>query len=181
MKIYTKTGDGGETGLFDGTRVAKDHPRVEAYGDIDELNAVIGTALAFLEDGQLREILVGIQKDLFALGAELADPRAEEKPHKEKARLTDERVRDLEAIIDTCESELVSLRHFILPGGSQAGAILHLARTVCRRAERRIVALGEAGVRIKPVLLAYVNRLSDLFFVLARVANHRQGVEEVRW
>jgi cob(I)alamin adenosyltransferase len=181
VKIYTKTGDQGETGLFDGTRVPKDHPRVAAYGEVDELNAVLGAARAFLDDREIGEILISIQQDLFAVGAQLADPKFGEKKRKEKAQLSEARVKELEAIIDRCEEELPPLKRFILPGGGETGALLHLSRTVCRRAERRIVALKDQGIAVPPILVMYMNRLSDLLFVLARLANHRQQIEEVPW
>ncbi|MFQ5989155.1 MAG: cob(I)yrinic acid a,c-diamide adenosyltransferase [Candidatus Methylomirabilales bacterium] len=181
MKIYTKTGDKGETSLFDGTRVPKHDPRVEAYGDVDELNALLGTVRASLTDQEVSEILASFQRDLFAIGAQLADPKFGERKRKEKVELSEARVKELEEIIDRCESELPPLKHFILPGGGQAGALLHLGRTICRRAERRTVALKQQGTPVPPIVVMYLNRLSDLLFVLARVVNHRQGVPEVAW
>lgn len=181
MKIYTKTGDQGETSLFDGTRVPKHDPRVEAYGDVDELNALLGTVRALLTDQEIGEVLNSIQRDLFAIGAQLADPKIGERKRKEKVGLSEARVKDLEEIIDRCETELPPLKHFILPGGSQAGALLHLGRTICRRAERRTVALKQQGTPVPPIVIIYINRLSDLLFVLARVVNHRQGIQEVAW
>ncbi len=180
MKIYTKTGDKGETGLFDGTRVPKDATRVDAYGAVDELNAVLGAALAFVDDAEIADVLRQVQRDLFAVGARLADPRLTREGKSEKDRFEPERVTRLEEIIDRFEAGLPPLRRFILPGGSQAGALLHLARTVCRRAERRIVTLARE-VAIPPVVITYVNRLSDLLFVLARAANHRARAEEIPW
>ena len=181
MKIYTKTGDKGETSLFDGTRVPKHDPRVEAYGDVDELNALLGTVRASLTDQEVGEILASLQRDLFAIGAQLADPKFGERKRKEKVELSEARVKELEEIIDRCETELPPLKHFILPGGTQAGAFLHLSRTICRRAERRTVALKQQGVPVPPIVVMYLNRLSDLLFVLARVVNHRQGIQEVAW
>ena len=181
MKIYTKTGDEGETGLFDGTRVPKHDPRVEAYGEVDELNALLGTVRAFLTDEEVGVVLAAIQRDLFAIGAQLADPKFGEKKRKEKVTLNEGRVKELEEIIDRCEAELPPLRHFILPGGSHAGSLLHLARTVCRRAERRTIGLKHQGIPVSPILIMYINRLSDLLFVLARVVNHRQGIQDVAW
>lgn len=180
MKIYTRTGDKGKTGLFDGTRVSKADVRVEAYGAVDETNALLGVAAANTTDAELRGILQDLQRDLFAVGAQLADPKWGVKARKEKTRLSESRVAELEALIDRAEAELPPLKRFVLPGGSPAGAVLHLARTVCRRAERRIVALA-ATVAISPVLLAYINRLSDLLFVLARLASRRAGTEEIPW
>lgn len=179
MKIYTRTGDSGETGLFDGTRVSKHDLRVEAYGDVDELNAVLGLVRAAGVGPDLDERLQRLQRDLFALGSRLADPRHRIAERVTKAALVDEDVTRLEAWIDEAEAQIPPLRRFILPGGSQAGALLHVARTICRRAERRIVSLGQDAV--DPGVLAYVNRLSDLLFVLARLANARAGVAEAEW
>jgi cob(I)alamin adenosyltransferase len=179
VKIYTRTGDGGETALFGGTRVRKSDPRVNAYGEIDELNAVLGLVRAHRVDGPLDAWLDHLQRDLFALGARLADPNARIAGQVTKAALGPEDVARLEGWIDAAEAELAPLRRFILPGGSHAGATLHLARTTCRRAERSIIALGEGAV--DAVLLAYVNRLSDLLFVLARLANARAATPEVEW
>ena len=179
MKIYTKTGDGGETSLFDKSRVSKADPRVDAYGDVDELNACLGAARAACTAADLSDALAVIQKDLFALGARLADPssRIAERVTKAVVRSTD--VERLERLIDTLEAELPPLRRFILPGGGTCGAWLHVARTVCRRAERNVVGLGPGAV--EPVIVPYLNRLSDLLFVMARATNHRQGVPETEW
>jgi cob(I)alamin adenosyltransferase len=179
MKIYTRTGDEGDTGLFDGTRVPKSDPMVDAYGDVDELNAVLGLVRAEVADEQLGERIVRLQRDLFALGARLADPRGRIAERVTKAGIGIEDVARLEAWIDEFEERLSPLRRFIIPGGGRAGATLHLARTVCRRAERKIVALGKASV--DPVVVAYVNRLSDLLFVLARLVNRRASAAEVEW
>jgi cob(I)alamin adenosyltransferase len=178
VKIYTRTGDAGDTSLFDGTRVRKHDPRVDAYGEVDETNAWLGLARASGLDPALDAEMVHLQRDLFALGAQLADPTDKLAPRVTKAVLTDADVARLETLIDTLESELSPLRRFILAGGTPAGAALHVARTVCRRAERRIVALDPA---VDLVLIRYINRLSDLLFVLARVANHRGGVPETEW
>jgi cob(I)alamin adenosyltransferase len=179
VKIYTRTGDQGDTSLFDGTRVPKSDLRVEAYGDVDELGAVVGLVRASGVDADVDARLGEIQRDLFALGARLADPRARIAARVEKAALDEGDVARLEGWIDEVEQELPPLGRFILPGGCAAGARLHLARTVCRRAERRMVSLG-AGA-FDPRLLVYVNRLSDLLFVLARLVNKRAGVGEVEW
>jgi cob(I)alamin adenosyltransferase len=179
VKIYTKTGDRGETSLFDGTRVSKTDPRVSAYGDVDEVQAALGVALAAGLDADLSEVVVALQRDLFALGARLADPSHRIAARVSKVVVSDESVARLEGIIDRLEGELAPLRHFILAGGSPAGASLHLARTVCRRAERAVLALGSDNV--EPVVLVYLNRLSDLLFVMARAANHRAGVAEIEW
>ncbi len=181
MKIYTKTGDAGDTGLFGGGRVAKSHPRVEAYGDVDELNAVLGFVRAVEQMPRIDEVLVPIQRDLFAIGALLATPDREKmRQHLEKARVDEARISELERAIDEGDTELAPLRSFILPGGSPKAAALHVARTVCRRAERRVVAL-ESDMEIPPLVVIYLNRLSDLLFTLARVANKRGGVGEVTW
>lgn len=183
MKIYTKTGDAGDTGLFGGGRVPKNHPRVEAYGDVDELNAAIGFARSIEPMPRIDEVLVPIQRDLFAIGALLATPDREKmRQHLEKARVDDDRVGQLERAIDDGDRELEPLRSFIVPGGTPKAAALHVARTVCRRAERRVVSLTETGIdEIPPIVVIYLNRLSDLLFTLARVANRRAGAGEVTW
>jgi cob(I)alamin adenosyltransferase len=180
VKIYTKTGDAGETGLVGGTRVSKHDPRVVAYGEVDELNAALGVVLASQPEAALRKLLLEIQRDLFALGAQLADRTAKVADKKAKAALGAERVTRLEEAIDEREAQLPPLRAFILPGGAPLAAQLHLARGVCRRAERAISALAAAET-LDPLLLVYVNRLSDLLFVLARRANQRAGVAEEQW
>ena len=181
VKIYTRTGDAGDTGLFGGGRVSKDDPRVEAYGDVDELNAVIGMARAVEQMTRIDEVLVPVQRDLFAIGALLATPdRDRMAQHLEKARIDEERIAQLERSIDDAESELEPLRAFILPGGTPKAAALHVARTVCRRAERRVVQL-QRTVEIPALAVIYLNRLSDLLFTLARLANHRAGAGEVTW
>jgi cob(I)alamin adenosyltransferase len=179
MKIYTKTGDGGQTGLFGGGRIRKDDARVEAYGDVDELNAALGLARAQLVDPELTGHLGRIQEELFCLGAELASP------HGTKARtavppLEARWAEAMEQAIDAWEAQLPPLRMFILPGGSPGAAGLHWARTVCRRAERRVVALA-AAAEVDPLALVYLNRLSDFLFVAARVVNHRAGILEILW
>ena len=179
MKIYTRTGDAGETGLADGSRVGKDHARVAAYGDVDELNAALGVAIA-QGDAALGDLLTPVQRDLFAIGAQLADPAARVTARKAKAALAPERTAALEAAIDAKDAALPPLTAFVLPGGTALAASLHLARTVCRRAERAIVALGRTEP-IDPAIVVYLNRLSDLLFVLARAANHAAGHAEPRW
>lgn len=179
MKIYTKTGDDGTTSLFDGTRVPKTHPRVAAYGTVDEVNAHLGAAIAAGLDTDLADTATHLQRDLFALGARLADPRHKIADRVEKVVIDDGAITRLEGWIDTLESELPPLRHFILAGGSPGGAALHVARTVCRRAE--IEALGLGSAEVEPVVLVYLNRLSDLLFVMARAANHRAGLPERIW
>ena len=178
MKLYTRTGDSGETALFDGTRVRKDDPRVEAYGDVDEVNAWLGLVRTAGLDPDFEADVVRIQRDLFALGAALADPADKIAARVTKAALEDEDVARLERMIDRVDAETPPLRRFILPGGTSAGAAIHLARTVCRRAERRIVALDPP---VDGVLIRYVNRLSDLLFALARAVNHRAGAPETEW
>lgn len=179
MKIYTKTGDAGETSLFDNTRVSKADPRVDAYGEVDELNACLGAARAAGLDADVSTALEAIQKDLFALGARLADPSSRIAGRVTKAAITPADVERLEQTIDRFDAEVPPLRRFILPGGAPAGALLHLARTVCRRAERRVIGLGADAV--EPILLVYLNRLSDLLFVMARAANHRARMPETEW
>ncbi len=179
VKIYTKTGDGGETGLFGGPRVRKSDERVEAYGEVDELNAAVGAARAALEDAELDAELARIQAELFCVGAELATP------HDARARSALPAVdaawtERLERAIDRWDAELPLLHHFVLPGGTRAAAALHLARCVCRRAERRVVALA-AHAPVEAAVLPYLNRLSDLLFVAARLANHRGGRAETLW
>lgn len=181
MRIYTRTGDAGDTGLFGGGRVPKDDPRVEAYGAVDELNAALGLARSIEMMPRIDEILAPVQRDLFSLGALLATPQPEKvRAHLEKARLDDARIAELEHAIDDGEAELEPLRAFILPGGTPKAAALHVTRTICRRAERRVIALGHT-VEIPAVVVRYLNRLSDLLFVLARVANRRAGAGEVTW
>ncbi len=181
MKIYTRTGDAGDTGLFGGGRTPKSDPRVEAYGDVDELNAALGLARASELMPRIDEVLVPIQRDLFAIGALLATPdRDKMKQQLEKARIDDGRIAELEHAIDDGDAELEPLRSFIIPGGTPKAAALHLARTVCRRAERRVVALRSTA-EVPDVVVVYLNRLSDLLFTLARVANRRAGAGEVTW
>ena len=180
-KIYTKTGDDGRTALFGGGRVTKDDLRVEAYGAVDELNAVIGAARAAEMMPRIDEVLAPVQKDLFAIGALLATPHPEDhRKQLEKARITDRRISQLEQAIDDGEAELAPLKAFIMPGGTPKAAALHVARTVCRRAERSVVRLSH-DAEVPDIVVVYLNRLSDLLFVLARVSNHRAGAGEVTW
>lgn len=176
MKIYTKTGDTGETGLWGGARVRKDAARINSYGNVDELNAVLGIVRACDLPQGLDAFLERIQSELFVLGSDLATPGDSARiPRIEEAY-----IQQLEAEIDQFEAELAPLKNFILPGGTMAAAQIHLARTVCRRTERNIITL--AGLEaINPYVLPYVNRLSDWLFVLARVANARAGVPDVPW
>lgn len=179
MKIYTKTGDGGETGLFDGERVSKSDPRVDAYGHVDELGAWLGIVRANQPGDDITAMLVTIERELFAVGASLADPRSRIAARVEKAAVRPDAVQQLERWIDSLETELPPLRRFILAGGTPAGASLHLARAVCRRAERRVVALG--ADEVEPVVLTYLNRVSDLLFVMARAVNRRARMTEIEW
>jgi len=179
VKIYTKTGDLGLTGLLGGARVPKHAPRVAAYGDVDEANAALGAVIA-LAGAPLARLLGRVQKDLFAIGARLADPTHKVAARRAKAAVTSAHVRRLERVIDARERELPPLRAFVLPGGTKAAALLHQARTVARRAERSVVALSH-DAPVEPGILVYLNRLSDLLFVLARYENHRAGLVEERW
>jgi len=179
VKIYTKTGDAGETSLFDGTRVSKTDLRVTAYGEVDELQACLGVARAAGLPPDLDEMCVTMQRELFAVGARLADPSHRIAARVEKAVVTEPQVTQLEAWIDRLDLELPPLRHFILSGGTPAGAALHLARAVCRRAERAVLQIGAGAV--EPIVLVYINRVSDLLFTMARAANHRAGMSETEW
>ena len=178
-KIYTKTGDRGETGLFGGPRVPKDDPRIEACGTVDELNAAIGVARAAGTAGDADVTLARVQSELFDVGAELSTP--EPKAH-DLERIGDENISELERAIDRFEADLEPLKQFILPAGAEVSARLHFARTVCRRAERRVVSLRkQPGVNVREELLIYLNRLSDLLFVLARWVNQQAGVRDEIW
>jgi cob(I)alamin adenosyltransferase len=181
MKIYTRTGDQGDTGLFGGGRVPKNHPRVAAYGDVDELNSVLGVVRATPPVEWFEPLLESIQRDLFSIGGQLAtpDPTAVAKALI-KAKLSGERVNEFERLIDEADAELPPLRAFILPAGTAKAAALQLARTVCRRAERSVVSLAQDSP-VPELFVAYLNRLSDLLFTLARLANHRDGVADVTW
>jgi cob(I)alamin adenosyltransferase len=171
-KIYTRTGDSGETGLGDGSRVSKEGPRIEAIGAVDECNSCLGVLLAEPLAEDLRELLIDTQHDLFELGGELSIPGHE--------RIQPQHVERLEQVLDRYNAELNPLKEFILPGASRAAALCHLARTVCRRAERRVVALARSE-KLSPYCVQYLNRLSDLLFVLSRVLNRRDGREDVLW
>lgn len=181
MKIYTRTGDDGDTALFGGGRVPKDHPRVDAYGEVDELNSAIGVVRATAPTDFFDSLLESIQRDLFSIGGQLAapDPAAVAKALA-KADLSTTRVGEFERIMDEAEQELPPLRAFVLPTGTPKAAALHLARTVCRRAERGVVHLAHES-QVPQVFIVYLNRLSDLLFTLARLANHQAGVSDVTW
>jgi len=191
FKVYTRTGDRGDTGLFGGGRVGKDDVRVDAYGEVDELNAVIGVVRAAdggRPDGEAGDalgtidaILQDVQRDLFAIGALLATPDREKmRAQLDKARLGAPRIAELEAAIDAADERLEPLKSFILPGGTPKAAALHVARTVCRRAERRVVHLRREA-DVPDVVVVYLNRLSDLLFTLARLANRAAGVPDTAW
>ena len=181
MKIYTKTGDGGDTGLFGGGRVPKNHPRVDAYGTVDELNSFVGLAVMTVLDERVQQGLEAIQHDLFALGAILATaPPDAARPEPSVPDAPVGRIAEMEDWNDEATAELQELRDFILPGGTRGAALLHVCRTVCRRAERAVVALAGED-RVDEGVLRYLNRLSDLFFVWARLENHRGGEPDVIW
>ena len=178
FKIYTKTGDKGKTALYGGDRVAKNHPRLDAYGTVDELNSQIGLAAAFIKDDELKKILIDLQIDLFDLGGDLATPLENEKIKIN--RINDGYIEKLETLIDKLQAVLPELKVFILPGGGIAAGQLHVARTICRRAERETVSLSE-NFDINEKVVVYLNRLSDLLFVLARYANFLEKISEPVW
>lgn len=185
VKIYTKTGDQGQTSLFSGHRVAKNSPYIEALGSVDECNSTIGASLSFLPtDSQfdkVREQLIHIQHSLFDLGAQLATPRTIAPPKKiSKTRFDAEETLKLEKWIDEMEETLPPLKAFILPGGHQAGALLHMARCLCRKSERKIIPLVESG-DVADAVLIYLNRLSDYLFVASRNINHLGSMPETKW
>lgn len=181
MSIYTRTGDAGETGLFGGGRVSKAHARVEAYGSVDELNSVLGWALRRIADATVRERLALLQHDLFAVGSELATPPPTgERRRPETPGIPGHRVGEMEAWIDEADAELEPLRQFIVPGGCEGAAALHVARTVCRRAERAVVRLDADGPT-ETGAVRFLNRLSDLLFTFARLENRRAGTGDVTW
>jgi len=179
MKIYTKTGDDGTTGLFGGGRVRKSDARIECYGTVDELNAAVGVARVTAAGGSIADSLARVQHELFVVGSHLATP--EDSPHGQKLPLLDDAmIARLEMEIDAAENELQPLRNFILPGGNETAARLHLARTVCRRAERVLVDFA-MDRPVAVTIVTYMNRLSDWLFVMARLANHRAGVADITW
>ncbi len=173
MKIYTRFGDSGNTTLVGGTVVSKDEPHVGAYGTVDELNAFLGAVISFSEMKEITESLKRVQADLFIIGAELASA-------KTNSRISPARITEIEEEIDALSSDLPPLNHFILPGGSKTASLLHLARTVCRRAEREVVAVSKKS-KINPHIIIYLNRVGDLLFVLARFVNYKKKVDEVIW
>ncbi|GMU39367.1 MAG: ATP--cob(I)alamin adenosyltransferase [Chloroflexota bacterium] len=181
--VYTRSGDDGQTGLFGGPRVAKDDSRLDAYGTVDELNAVIGVAVAAVQDADLPRWLRIVQSDLFDIGGELATPGIEERIRGGQPvgpRVTDEDVAKLEGWIDTLDEEIEPLQHFILPGGTPAAGYLHHALTVCRRAERRVLTFAR-DEDVSPAVVRYLNRLSDALFTMARAVNARTGITEPQW
>lgn len=179
MKIYTKVGDGGDTYLFGGDKVRKDDPRVNAYGEVDELNSVLGWAASLAQDSEMQDLIEPVQKELFVLGADLATPpRA--RPPKAVLRIGENEITRLEKAIDALSTQLPPLTRFILPGGSPAGAVLHLARAVCRRTERSFLPLMASDNTLRDAQI-YINRLSDFLFVLARYANQKAKKEETLW
>ena len=177
MKIYTKKGDGGETALFGGQKVRKSSLRIESYGTVDELNSVLGMAISHPLTARTKELIEELQHQLFILGSDLATPMSKKLPID---RISQKHVTFLEETIDDLDEYLTPLKHFILPGGSMTGSILHFARTVCRRAERLTVDLSQQE-EISPTVLQYLNRLSDFLFILARFENHNAGQEETPW
>jgi cob(I)alamin adenosyltransferase len=181
VKIYTKTGDSGETGLFGGGRVPKDHPRVSAYGEVDELNSFLGLARSIEPIPRIDDIVLSVQRDLLGIGALLATPNLTKmREHLTKARIDDQRIRELERAIDAADLDLEPLKAFIIPGGSQKSATLHVCRTVCRRAERAVVKMQESEA-IPELAIVYLNRLSDLLFTLARLAAKLGAMPEETW
>ncbi len=177
MKIYTRTGDKGETGLIGGKRVAKDDARIEATGQVDELSSVIGIVIAFSDDMELREALTKIQRTLFVVGADLATPAGEKIAIP---RLSPSKVSELEALIDKADAELPKIQSFVLPGGSKTASLMHLARTICRKAERTVITLNRYD-KVNEAVPIYLNRLSDLLFVLARSINYKKKIPETLW
>ena len=179
VKIYTRGGDKGDTSLIGGKRVSKYSTRINAYGNVDELNAALGVAISFLDDPEVKKLLERIQNELFIVGSDLADPSYPDSTNK-TPRVTDAMVKELESVIDKYDQEVGEIQYFILPGGSKAASLLHLARGIARRAERNCVELSNIE-KINPAVISYLNRLSDLLFMLARVINKRMGVNDVAW
>lgn len=180
MKIYTKTGDDGNTYLLGGERIPKSSLRIEAYGTIDELNSFIGLAVLKVRDAEVKKLLTKIQNQLFMLGSDLAAPKSDKTKKIKIQRITPKFYREIEKAIDFYSSKLDNLKNFILPGGSESSALLHICRTVCRRAERKAVALNNT-VNVGKSIIIFLNRLSDLFFVLSRYENFCAGVADIKW
>jgi len=180
-KIYTRTGDTGDTGLFGGGRVSKSDLRVEAYGTVDELNAALGWAASKVNQQEIKDYIEAVQDDLFVIGADLAtSPPTEARPRPRVPILTKSRIGEIESWIDKADDGLPGLTAFVLPGGSEGAAALHMARTICRRAERAVVRLG-AHEEVSNGVIPYLNRLSDLIFTLARLENHGVGIGDREW
>ncbi|RPI60518.1 MAG: cob(I)yrinic acid a,c-diamide adenosyltransferase [Ignavibacteriales bacterium] len=180
MKIYTKTGDKGETGLFGGERVSKNNLRLNAYGSIDELNSFLGLAVIEVTNNEIKNVLKDLQNKLFVLGSDLATPETEKNAKLKITRLPDSYITDTEKTIDKFEAQLDELKNFILPGGSKGSAILHVCRTISRRAEREVVALKNTE-HIGENIVIFLNRLSDLFFVLSRFENKYSNIPDTKW
>jgi len=180
MKIYTKTGDKGETGLFGGERVSKNNLRLNAYGSIDELNSFLGLAVIEVTNNEIKNVLKDLQNKLFVLGSDLATPETEKNAKLKITRLPDSYITDTEKTIDKFEAQLDELKNFILPGGSKGSAILHVCRTISRRAEREVVALKNTE-HIGENIVIFLNRLSDLFFVLSRFENKYSDIPDTKW
>jgi len=180
MKIYTKTGDNGETGLFGGERVSKNSKRLNAYGTIDELNSFIGLAVTEINSVEIKDILTDLQNKLFVVGSDLATPETEKNKKLKIIRTPQTYITGTEKIIDKFEDELDELKYFILPGGSKGAALLHVCRTICRRAEREVVAL-KSTEQIGENIVIFLNRLSDLFFVLSRFENKFSSISDTKW
>lgn len=180
MKIYTKTGDKGETSILTGVRISKNSPIIQAYGTIDELNSFIGLAVTEVKNDQIKQLLEKIQNQLFLVGADLSSPDKKNSKKLEEFRIPEGFYTEAEEAIDHYESQLEELKNFILPGGSRASAVLHVCRTITRRAERKVVAMKEA-VNVDENIIIFLNRLSDLFFVLARCENKDSGIPDVVW
>lgn len=180
MKIYTKTGDKGETSLLGGERVSKKSDRIEAYGAVDELNSFIGLAITEVYDSEVKNLLLKIQNQLFIVGSDLAAPKTAKTSKIKIHRVTPKFYKDIEKAIDHFDAQLESLKNFILPGGSKSAALLHVCRTITRRAERRVVALNNT-VKANGNIIIFLNRLSDLFFVLARYENKCLKIPDVKW
>ena len=179
-KIYTKTGDNGETGLFGGERVSKNSERIEAYGTVDELNSFIGLAVTKIKSDEIKSLLIKIQNELFIVGSDLATPDTGSNKKLNVQRVPEDFFNEAEEAIDQFEIKLEQLKNFILPGGSEGAALLHVCRTICRRAERRVVALNKS-TSSKNNIIIFLNRLSDLFFVLARYENLVNKVQDIKW
>lgn len=180
MKIYTRKGDGGETSLFGGQRVWKDNPRISAYGAVDELNSLLGVTVTEVKNQEVAEIIIGLQNNLFTVGSDLASPLEEENRNFSIPRVPRDYVEKIEKLIDDYDSKLPQLKKFIIPGGTKGAALLHLARTVCRRAERDVILLSKSEF-INKEIKTFLNRLSDLLFVLARFENFSSNCPDIEW